>query len=254
MDLTTIIGIIVGFGAILGGQALEGGSISSLIQGPAFIIVIGGTIGAVTVGFTGADLKLAMRDLVISFKPPKVDNLQIIKEIVEMAKVARKDGLLALEKSLETVTNPFMKRYLQQIIDGLEPEMVREHMETEIYLEEEEAGIGSKVFESAGGFAPTVGIIGAVLGLIHVMQNLDDPSKLGGGIAVAFVATVYGVSFANLLCLPISVKLKRRVSEKMIAYTVVMEGLLALQAGHNPKVIEEKLQIFLSEKQKEAEK
>ncbi len=254
MDLTTIIGIILGFGAILGGQALEGGHISSLIQGPAFIIVIGGTIGAVTVGFTGADLKLAIRDLIISFKPPKVDNSQIIKEIVEMAKVARKDGLLALEKNLETVSNPFMKRYLQQIIDGLEPEMVREHMETEIYLEEEEAGIGAKVFEAGGGYAPTVGIIGAVLGLIHVMQNLDDPSKLGGGIAVAFVATVYGVSFANLLCLPIANKLKRRVSEKMIAYTVITEGLLALQAGHNPKVIEEKLQIFLSEKQKEVEK
>lgn len=252
MDITAVIGMLVGVAAILGGQALEGGHVGSLIQGPAALIVLGGTFGATMLSFSLRDLRHAASDLITVFRPRATNAEQIIATIVEMAKIARKEGLLALEKNLRQVDNEFLKRYLQLIIDGLEANMVREQMEIEIELQEEERMIGAKVFESAGGYAPTIGIIGAVLGLIHVMQSLDDPTKIGGGIAVAFVATVYGVGIANLILLPMSNKLKRRNQEQMISYALIMEGLLALQAGHNPKVIDEKLRVYLlGEKQGE---
>ena len=154
---------------------------------------------------------------------------------------------------MESVDNEFMKRYLQQIIDGLEADLVREGMEAEIDIYEEENSTGAEVLEAAGGYSPTIGIIGAVFGLIHTMQNLDDPSKLGAGIAVAFVATIYGLVIANIFTIPLGTRIKRRVAEQVLGFSLIMEGLLALQAGHNPRVIEDKLRIYMGSK-KDSEK
>ena len=245
MDIWTIVGIVVGIGGMLFGNWYEGGHIESLIQMGAFLIVFLGTLGATMASFPIRDCKLAITDMRLAFKPPKLDNESIITTIVEMARVARKDGLLALEKNLTTVDNAFMKRYLQQIIDGLEADLVREGMEAEIDIYEEENTVGAAVLDAAGGYSPTIGIIGAVFGLIHTMQNLDDPSKLGSGIAVAFVATIYGLVIANIMTIPLATRIKRRVAEQVLGFSLIMEGLLALQAGHNPRVIEDKLRIYM---------
>jgi chemotaxis protein MotA len=247
LDLATIIGLIAGHALILLGNILEGGHTGSLMQFTAFLIVSGGTLGAVMVGAPMADLKRSMVHVKYCFKPPKMAVEETIELIVGMARIARKDGLLALERNLAEVEDPFMKRYLMQIIDGIEVEMLKSAMETEIFLGEEEMKASAKIWEGAGGFSPTIGIIGAVLGLIHTMQNLSDPSKVGTGIAVAFVATVYGVGFANLIFMPFGNKLKRLAQLEAQNREMVMEGLLALQAGHNPKVIEDKLRIYSSD-------
>ena len=250
MDIWAVIGIVVSIGGMLAGNAYEGGHIDSLMQMGAFIIVFLGTVGATIASFPVTHCKLAITDLKRAFKPPKQDNEKIVNTIVEMARIARKDGLLALEKNMTTVDNDFMKRYLQQIIDGLEADLVREGMEAEIDIFEEENCHGAEVLEAAGGFAPTIGIIGAVFGLIHTMQNLDDPSKLGTGIAVAFVATIYGLVMANCLTIPMGTRIKKRVAEQVLGFCLIMEGLLALQAGHNPRVIEDKLRIYMGSHEK----
>jgi chemotaxis protein MotA len=245
MDKTTVFGIVLAIGCILGGQALEGGHASSLLQATAFIIVIGGTIGACMVAFPMKDFVrgLKMGKAAVTEKPSDTDAL--MKQIVELATVARRDGVLALESKLNGVADPFFKKALQFLVDGVEASVARSALETEMDAEFEENTVGAKVFESAGGYSPTVGILGAVLGLIHVMENLSDPSKLGGGIATAFVATVYGVGAANLLFLPIANKLKRRLSIERERKTMITEGVLAIQEGLNPRVLEEKLKAFL---------
>jgi len=245
MDKTTIGGIVLAIGAILGGQALEGGHASSLMQLTAAIIVIGGTVGAVMVAFPLKDFMrgVKMGKTAMTEKPSDVEAL--MKQIVELATVARRDGVLALESKLNGVSDPFFKKALQFLVDGVEASVARSALETEMDAEFEENTVGAKVFESAGGFAPTVGILGAVLGLIHVMENLSDPSKLGPGIAVAFVATVYGVGLANLIFLPMANKLKRRLALEKERKTVITEGVLSIQEGLNPRVLEEKLKAFL---------
>jgi len=244
VEIATILGILIGLGGILGGNAVEGGTIDSLVQGPAAIIIAGGTFGAMLVSFPMPVFNKAMKNAYLCFKPPRIEVDQIIDDIVAMARIARKDGLLALERNLEEVQDPFMKKYLQQIIDGIEADLLQDQMETQIFLETERTKLTAKVWEGGGGYAPTIGIIGAVLGLILVMANLSDPSKLGGGIAVAFVATVYGLVLANLFMIPMGTKIKIFAEARENAYTMIMEGLLALQAGHNPKVIEDKLRIY----------
>lgn len=252
MDFVTVAGILIGVIAIIGGQAIEGGSILSLLQGPAAVIVFGGTLGATAASYSLKDLMRAAKALIMLVKPPAMDLDATVESIVGMVNAARKEGILALEKKVAEVDHPFMKKYLQNVVDGVDAEMLMEHMETEIDVIEEEMAVSPKVFETAGGYAPTIGIIGAVLGLIQTMQNLNDPSKLGTGIAVAFVATVYGVGSANLIFLPIASKLKRCIEGEILSYTLIKEGLLSLQAGHNPKMVSEKLHIFLSEKRNEA--
>lgn len=245
MDKTTIGGIVLAIGSILGGQALEGGHAGSLMQLTAGIIVVGGTCGAVMVAFPLKDFMrgVKMGKQAVTEKPSDIEAL--MKQIVELATVARRDGVLALESKLGGVSDPFFKKALQFLVDGVEASVARTALETEIEAEFEENTVGAKVFESAGGFAPTVGILGAVLGLIHVMENLSDPSKLGPGIAVAFVATVYGVGLANLIFLPLANKLKRRLGMEKERKTIITEGVLSIQEGLNPRVLEEKLKAFL---------
>ena len=244
MDITTIGGIVFAIACILGGQAIEGGHAGSLVQATAAIIVIGGTIGACAVAFPMPDFLKGAKMGGMAFKSKKSDSAELIKQIVDLAAVARREGVLALEQKLSEIKEPFLKRAVGFLVDGVDAAIARDSLETEIHHEFESNGVAAKVWESAGGFAPTVGILGAVLGLIHVMENLSDPSKLGGGIATAFVATVYGVGAANLFFLPIANKLKRKIGVEKERKTLIAEGVLSIQAGLNPRVLEEKLASY----------
>jgi chemotaxis protein MotA len=244
MDLTTIGGVILAFGAVLLGQALEGGHAGSLAQATAAIIVLGGTLGATAVAFPMRDFVRGIKMVSRALRETKSDVAGLVQQIVELAGIARRDGVLALEQRLATLQDPFLKRAVQFLVDGVDAAVARDALETEIAAVYDEGAVGAKVFETAGGFSPTVGILGAVLGLIHVMENLSDPSKLGEGIATAFVATVYGVALANLILLPIGGKLKRKLVIERDRLTLIAEGVLSIQSGLNPRVLEEKLRAY----------
>jgi chemotaxis protein MotA len=251
MDLATIIGLILGIGAVLGGQALEGGSIKSIMQPTAALIVFGGTFGACMVQFPLRVVLESFKSVRKAFFEPKINTREIIAEIVRFANKARKEGIISLEHELEKASDPFLRKALSMAVDGVEPKILRDTMEMEMSNMEEEADHPIKFWESAGGYSPTIGILGAVLGLIHVMENLSDPSKLGSGIAVAFVATVYGVGLANLVYLPISGKLKMKSKAQMVAWEVMFIGVISILEGENPRLIEDKLKSFLSQKDQE---
>jgi chemotaxis protein MotA len=247
MDITTLGGLLLAIAGILGGQALEGGHVGSIIQGTAALIILCGTVGAVMVAFPLKDFMRGIKLGKAALVDKKVDLHALTKTIVELAGVARRDGVLALESRLPGIEDPFLRKALQFIVDGVDAGVARGALETAIDAEFEEMVVGAKVYESAGGFAPTIGILGAVLGLIHVMENLSDPSKLGGGIATAFVATVYGVGTANLLFLPMANKIKRKLALERDRKTLIAEGVLAIQEGLNPRVLEEKLAAYTGE-------
>ena len=254
MDLLTLGGIILAFVAILGGQILEGGHVGSIMQLTAAIIVMGGTVGAVMVNYPMPIFLKAIANAKMVLFNIHVDSKSTITQIVELATISRKQGLLALEGKLKTMGDPFLKKGVQMVVDGTEAKAIREILEIEVEQFEEENNLSGKVYESLGGFAPTIGILGAVMGLIHVMENLADPSKLGGGIAVAFVATIYGVGAANLLFLPMGGKIKLKTKELVLGRQLVIEGLVSLAQAENPKMIEEKLKGYLPESQREKEK
>jgi chemotaxis protein MotA len=244
MDKTTIPGIITSIGMILLAQHLEGGHASSLVGLSAFMIVVGGTFGAVMVASPTSELIGGLKMLKDAVTEKPSDITQMMAQILELATIARRDGVLALEGKLAEVKDPFLKRALGFLVDGVEASVARISLETEIEMEAEEKTTYAKFYEGFGGFAPTVGVLGAVLGLIHVMENLNDPSKLGPGIATAFVATVYGVGFANLIALPMANKLKRRIAMAKERKTLIAEGVLSIQEGLNPRILEEKLKAF----------
>ena len=241
MDLISILGLVVGMTAIVGGQLLEGGHIDSLVQPTAFLIVIGGTLGAVLLQSPLRTFLGGMRMLRWAFVPPAVDVHELIERIAQWSHIARKEGLLALEAQTNVLTDPFLRKGLQLLVDGAEPERLREVLEVEISSYEAELKNSAKIWESAGGYSPTIGILGAVMGLIHVMENFSDPSKLGAGIAVAFVATIYGVGAANLLFLPLSKKLLANVSRLVAVREMYVDGLVGIANGDNPRIIESRL-------------
>jgi chemotaxis protein MotA len=244
MDLTTLAGIVLAIGCVLGGQALEGGHAGGLVQGAAAIIVLGGTIGAVLVSYPRSDFMRGVKMAKDAFTEKKSDLAALIQQIVDLAAIARREGVLALEQKLAQIPDPFLKRAVSFLVDGVDATVTRTALEAEIDARHEEGTAAAKIFESAGGYAPTIGILGAVLGLIHVMENLSDPGKLGSGIATAFVATVYGVGSANLFFLPLANKLKRRLAMEKERKTLIAEGVLAIQEGLNPRVLEEKLRGY----------
>jgi len=245
LDLMTIAGIVVSLVAILGGNILEGGHTESLLIFTAFFIVFGGTLGAMLVQTPQQTFKLAMQRVKWLFKTPDYDKASLIAKIVEWSKLSRKDGLLSLQGLVEAESDPFCSKSLQMLSDGGEPEVIRGILEIEISTRESRELQAAKVWEGAGGYSPTIGIIGAVMGLIHVMENLADPSSLGGGIAVAFVATIYGVALANLFFLPCASKLKAIVATQTQYYEIIIEGIIAIAEGENPRNIESKLQGYL---------
>jgi len=247
MDVTSIAGVVCAIGLILLGQRLEGGHVGSILQLTAALIIFGGTGGAVMVAFPKKDFVRGLKLAKMAFTEKSVDLFALTKQIVELAGIARRDGVLALESRLGSIDDPFLKKALQFIVDGVDASVARSALETTIDCEFEENAFACKVWESAGGYAPTIGILGAVLGLIHVMENLNDPSKLGGGIATAFVATIYGVGSSNIFFLPMAAKIKRKLTLEKERKTLIAEGVLAIQEGLNPRVLEEKLAAFTGE-------
>jgi len=246
MDKLSIIGLLLGLGAIIGGQALEGGHIQSLINGPAMLIVMGGTIGAVMLQSSMSVFMHSIKMVYWVFVPPKLGSEQMIEKIMDWSNIARKEGLLGLEAIAETEEDLFARKGLQLLVDGSEPEVIRRVMEVEMDAKEHHDIQAAKVFESMGGYCPTVGIIGAVMGLIHVMENLADPSKLGSGIATAFVATIYGVGLANIVFLPFANKMKAQVHSHTQLHEMMVEGVISIAEGENPRNIETKLHGFVS--------
>ena len=233
------------FGAVFGGAAIEGVHISALIQPTAALIVLGGTFGATFVSFPLPAIINALKGVKVVFLPTKVDHEQVVKDIINYATKARRNGLISLEQEAQSVRDPFIKKGISLVVDGIDPQKLRETLEADIMAYEDHTKHSIEFYEAAGGYSPTIGIIGAVLGLIHVMGNLSDTSKLGGGIAVAFVATIYGLMIANIICLPIGTKLKIRMKEEMLRRIMILEGLIAIQNGENPHFIEQKLMSYV---------
>jgi chemotaxis protein MotA len=251
LDLASIVGLALGIVAILGGQALEGGSIRSIMQPTAALIVLGGTFGACLLQFPLMVTLTSFKSVWRVFQEPKTNNKEVIQDIIRLANKARKEGVISLESDTQKINDPFLKKALTMAMDGVEPKVLRDTMELEISNLEEEAEQPIKFWQAAGGYSPTIGILGAVLGLIHVMENLSDPSKLGGGIAVAFVATVYGVGLANLIYLPISGKLKVKSKAHLVAKEIMLVGVISILEGENPRLIDDKLRSYLSRKEQE---
>jgi chemotaxis protein MotA len=241
MDLGTLLGLVIGLGMILGGNLIEGGKIAQIAQPTAAMIVLGGTIGATMIQFPLRTFIRAMKSVRNVFQEPPSHTAKLIDEIVGYATTARKDGIVALESVVPSASDPFLGRALMMAVDGADSAAMRDALETSIGQMEEEGEDIAKVFETAGGYAPTIGIIGAVLGLIQVMSHLSDIEKVGEGIATAFVATIYGVGFANIVCLPVGGKLKLRNREAVAVKGMMLEGALAIQEGMNPKLVRERL-------------
>lgn len=254
MDLATLIGLLLGFAAIILGFFLEGGQAGALFSLTAAVIVFGGTIGATVVSFNLKDLKRVPVLLVLAFKEREYDKDELIEQIVNIAVQARRDSLLSLEDSLEGIDDKFLKRGLQLIIDRIDTPVLRDVLENDIYYMEERHRTGISMFDTAGGYAPTMGIIGTVIGLINVLGRMSSPDTIAPAIAVAFIATLYGIASANLFWLPIAAKLKAKNSDEILYRSLTVEGLLAIQERENPNFIEEKLQSFLEEKDHKTER
>lgn len=250
MDKATFGGIVLAVGGIIAGLLLEGGRLSQIMQPTAAMIVFGGTLGAVLIQFPLREAIAAGASLMQVFAEPRFDPQQAIQNLVVLAIKARRQGIVSLDEDLESMSDPFLKRSLMLAVDGTEPDEVRKIMQLELDNRAEHDERVPLVFESAGGFAPTVGIIGAVLGLIQVMQHLDKIDEVGRGIAVAFVATIYGVGSANLLFLPAAGKLRIRLREEQLLREMMLEGVISILEGINPHMLEAKLQSFLAEQPK----
>ncbi|HEV2609556.1 MAG TPA: flagellar motor protein [Noviherbaspirillum sp.] len=244
MDWASLAGIALALAGVLFGQMLEGGDISSLLQPAAFSVVMIGTAGAVLLQSGMATFMRGMMMLRWIVTPPDGASTVSTVEIATWSNTARREGLLGLERYLENVRDPFTAKGLRLIVDGIDPYKAREILDVDISSYERRERQAVKVWEAAGGYAPTIGILGAVLGLIHVMENLSDPSKLGAGIAVAFVATIYGVGFANLVFLPIANKLKSHIVEEVRRREMMVDICFAIATGENARVIEERMSAY----------
>lgn len=245
MDLVSIIGTILAFAVIAVGTILKGSTLEALWNPAAFVIVFLGTIAALLVQTPGKVLKRAGGMLPMVYKPPRHQPADLISRIVGWSELSRRQGLLGLEPQINAEQDSFVRKGLQLLVDGSEPEAIRGVLEVELGTREQIDLDASKVFENAGTYSPTLGIIGAVMGLMAVMQNLADPSKLGHGIAAAFVATIYGIGLANLLMLPMAARLKGLVHKQSEMREIVIEGLVSIAQGDNPRQIESKLQGYL---------
>jgi len=245
MDVNSVAGIVLAFVAIIGGQFLEGGHVGSLLQVAAFLIVMGGTVGAVLLQSPVKVFINGVKMVSWVFYPPENSPQSLIKQVVNWSNISRKEGLLALESHISTAKDAFSKKGLQLLADGSTPEKLREVLEIDIMALETHQRQSARIWEAAGGYAPTIGILGAVLGLIHVMENLSDPSKLGSGIAVAFVATIYGVGLANLVFLPIANKLKNVIQFEMMRREMLLNAWVSIAKGDHPNVVAERLLSYM---------
>lgn len=245
MDILSIVGLVLAMCALLVGAVLKGAGIHALLSSAAFMIVVVGTIASICVQTPMQVMKHALKVLPWVFRPPVTQRGELIKRMVEWSNIARKQGLLGLESVIEKERDEFVRKGLQLVVDGSEPEVIRSVLEVDLHVREQADTRGAKVFEGMGIYSPTLGIIGAVLGLMAVMQNLADPSKLGHGIAAAFVATIYGIGLANLFFLPVASKLKVVIASMTESREMVIEGMISIAQGENPRSIEAKLQGYL---------
>ena len=245
MDKISVLGLLLGIVAIVGGQLMEGGHVASLSQPTALLIVLGGTMGAVMLQSPYATFVRGMRMVRWVWYPPVVDYQQLIKQVSSWSQVSRREGLLALEGVIVLLKDEFSRKGLQLLVDGAEPDRLREVLEVDIGTFEQEMKLSARIWEAAGGYSPTIGIMGAVMGLIHVMENLSDPSKLGAGIAVDFVATIYGVGLANLVFLPMANKLKAHINRLVVQREMIVDGLVGIANGDNPRIIESRLRGYI---------
>lgn len=246
MDKLSLAGLLIGLSGILGGQLLEGGEISMLFQGAAFLIVFGGTLGAVMLQ---SPLNVFVTGIKMGrwvFVTPQLSPQRLIYQITSWSSLVRRDGILALEMQIAASRDPFVKKGLQLLVDGNSAEKIREVLLVDNHTFEQLRFQSARVWESAAGYAPTIGILGAVLGLIHVMQSLGEPSKLGAGIAVAFISTIYGVGLANLVFLPMASKLKMLILQQMAMREILVDGLASIANGEHPRFVENKLQGYIS--------
>lgn len=245
MDLATIIGIISGIAIFIWAISM-GGSLSAFINIPSALIVFGGVLAATLVNYPIAKLIDVLKILKIVFTEKRIDAGDIIKNIVSLAETARREGLLALEDAAYQLKDEFLQKGILLIVDGTDPELVRNILETELAFLEERHKEGQSIFETMGALSPAFGLIGTIIGLINMLKHLDNPSAVGPGMAVALITTFYGATFANLLFIPVAGKLKVRSREEILMKEVMIEGMLSIQAGENPRIIEEKLNAFLS--------
>ncbi|MSR39513.1 MAG: flagellar motor protein [Planctomycetes bacterium] len=246
MDILSIVGLILAVGGVIGGMVLEGGHPGSLLQVTAFMIVIIGSLGATFVATLPSDIPNSLKALKRVFLPPKYDFQGVMDKILELANLARREGLLALETYANSGQgDPFLVKCLTLAIDGSSADAIRETVEIDMAIVEEDDKAGLKFWETWGALAPTVGVLGAVLGLMHVMSVLDKPSEIGPGIAVAFVATVYGVGYANVVCLPMSFKLKRHIEHDQLLKQMTLEGVVGIQSGIAPGALRSKLKVYM---------
>src|SRR3989339_416253 len=247
MDITTIFGISVAVGGMIVGILEEGGNLLAYVGVSAFIIIACGTVGAVITSFPLSTLSKAPRLLIIAFTEQKYDITKTINMLVGFSEKARREGILSLEVELTNINDPFLKQGVQLIVDGTEPALVRDILETKITTIEERHHSGAGIFEAAGGFAPTMGIIGTVLGLINVLSNISDAASLAASIALAFIATLYGVFSANVIWIPIGTKLKNKSKKEVLVKSIIVEGVLSIESGDNPRIVAQKLISFLSQ-------
>jgi chemotaxis protein MotA len=252
MKAATVIGLVIALVGLAGGATIEGTAVTAIIAPPALMIVLGGTFGATMAACGMEGVKSIVPGYKLAMSPPDLDLAGRVRELVGLAERARKEGLLALEGELENVEDAYMRSGLQLVVDGTEPEVVREVLEGEIDGMEARHKSGYDAFEKAGGFAPTIGIIGTVLSLIHVLGNLSDPGSLGPAISGAFIATLLGVGTANVVYLPVGNRLKKLSGQEAAMRTMVLEGVLAIQAGDNPRIVTEKLLTYLPPAEREA--
>ena len=245
MDRLSVIGVVLALVALVGGSVLKGSGLSGLWNPAAFVIVIVGTIAAILLQTPLATFRRALKIVRWVFQPPAQDRATVIAKIVEWSTTARKQGLLGLEAEVQALEDPFLRKGLQMVVDGVEPDAIRQMLEIELHGQSDRDMSAAKVFEGMGIYSPTLGIIGAVLGLMAVMKNLADPSKLGPGIAAAFTATIYGIGAANLMLLPMAAKLKGLVNHQTQEREMIVEGLIAIAQGENPRNIEARLNGFI---------
>ncbi len=246
MDISSLLGILLALAGILAGLLLEGGHVGQILQPTAAMIVLGGTIGAVMLQYPLGVVGAAAKRLVRAFFYREVGGEAIIKQLIHFANKARRSGIVSLDQDLPAIEDEFLKQALMLAVDGTEPAELRKIMELQIENNFELEEKLPAVFESAGGFSPTIGIIGAVMGLIQVMQHLDHMDEVGRGIAVAFVATIYGVGAANVFFLPVAGKLRLRIREEQVLKQMTLEGVVSILEGMNPRMIEIKLESFLA--------
>ncbi|KNF08821.1 motility protein A [Gottschalkia purinilytica] len=245
MDIVTLIGLVAGTGFVLFG-ILSSGSIMNFYDFASILIVLGGTIGSTLISYHGKKLKKALQITKIAFTTRKELPTKTIDDLINLSNIARREGLLALEEASQKIDDEFLKKGIMLIVDGTDPELVRNILETELTFLEERHSEGQGLFELLGTFAPAYGMVGTLIGLINMLKTLEDPSTVGPQMSVALVTTFYGSVLANLFFLPIANKLKVRSKEEILLKEIVVEGLLSIQAGENPRIIEEKLKTFLS--------